>query len=173
MARILALSGSLRTGSLNTEVLQAAALLAPGQVTLFDGLADLPAFNPDLDGEGLPVPPAVARLREALRAADGVLICCPEYAHGVPGAFKNALDWVVGSGELVDKPVGLVNASARSTYVQAQLTEILTVMNTRLLPGASPTLPQLRRDATAAELAAREEVAGPLRAAILALQASA
>lgn len=171
MARILALSGSLRTGSLNTEVLQAAALLAPGQVTPFDGIADLPAFNPDLEAEGLPVPPAVARLREALRGADGVLVCCPEYAHGVPGAFKNALDWVVGSGELVDKPVGLVNATPRSTFAHAQLTEILTVMNTKLLPGASPTLPPSRRDATAAELASREEVAGPLRAALAALGA--
>ena len=169
MSPILALSGSLRAGSLNTEVLKAAALLAPGRVTLFEGLADLPAFNPDLDVDGLPVPPAVARLRDALRRAKGVLVCCPEYAHGVPGAFKNALDWVVGSGELVDKPVGLVNASPRSTYVQAQLTEILTVMNTRLLAGASPALPQLRRDAVAEELVAREDVAGPLRTALAAL----
>ena len=169
MTTVLALSGSLRAGSLNTEVLRAAALLAPGRVTLFEGLADLPAFNPDLDGEDHPVHPAVARFREALRAAEGVLVCCPEYAHGVPGAFKNALDWVVGSGELVDKPVGLVNASARSTYVQAQLTEILTVMNAKLVPEASPALPPSRRDATAAELATREEIAGPLRAALAAL----
>ncbi len=169
MAKILALSGSLRAGSLNTEVLRAAALLAPGRVALLDILAELPAFNPDLDGDG--VPTAVARFRAALAEADAVLICCPEYAHGVPGAFKNALDWVVGSGELVDKPVGLVNASPRSTFVHAQLTEILTVMNTRLLPEASPALPQLRRDATATELAARPEVAEPLRAALAALGA--
>lgn len=167
MASLLALSGSLRAGSLTTEVLRAAARLAPGRVTLYEGLAGLPAFNPDLDLD--PPPPAVAHLREALRAAGGLLICCPEYAHGVPGAFKNALDWVVGSGELVDKPVGLVNASPRSTFVQAQLTEILTVMNAKLLPEASPALPQLRRDATAEELAAREDVAGPLRAALAAL----
>jgi len=62
----------------------------------------------------------------------------PEYAHGVPGVLKNGLDWVVGSGELVDKPVTLFNASPRGTYAQASLTETLTVMSAKVVPEASP-----------------------------------
>src|SRR5690349_21363282 len=103
--RILAISGSLREGSSNTAVLQAAAALAPlgVEIILYDGLGRLPHFNPDLDGENAVAP--VAEWRARLQSADGVLISSPEYAHGVPGSLKNALDWVVGSGEFVNKPV--------------------------------------------------------------------
>src|SRR5262249_47022129 len=109
--RVLAISGSLRSGSSNTILLRAAAELAPRGlcVILYGGLADLPHFNPDLDDEANP-PPQVREFRDALRAADGLMICSPEYAHGVPGSLKNALDWVVGSGELSGKPVALINA---------------------------------------------------------------
>src|SRR5690349_8500891 len=108
MARLLTVSGSLRAGSSNATLLTAATIVAPADVTIvsFDGLADLPAFNPDVEASG-PEPVAVTRWREALVSADAVLISSPEYAHGIPGALKNALDWVVGSGELVGKPVGL------------------------------------------------------------------
>src|SRR5690349_783719 len=97
--RIFAISGSLRASSLNTAVLQAAVALAPPgvEIVLYDGLSRLPHFNPDVDGEIALAP--VADWRTRLRAADGVLISSPEYAHGVPGSLKNALDWVVGSGE--------------------------------------------------------------------------
>ncbi|MEO5913889.1 MAG: NADPH-dependent FMN reductase [Luteolibacter sp.] len=138
---LLAISGSLRAASANTAVLRAAIELAPSEVTitLYDGLAELPHFNPDLDGEI--APPAVVEFRRQLAAADGVLISCPEYAHGVPGSFKNALDWVVGSGEFVDKPVALINASPHSTWALASLTETLTVMSARLVDEAAVTLP--------------------------------
>jgi len=98
----------------------------------------VPAFNPDDDVE--PAPDVVADFRHRLHESDAVLISTPEYAHGVPGALKNALNWIVGSGELVDKPIGLLNPSPRSTYAQASLKETLTVMSARLVDAASITL---------------------------------
>jgi chromate reductase len=138
--RILAISGSLRRVSSNTTLLRAVGVLAPAgvEVTLYDGLADLPAFNPDVEGAE---PSSVLALRAQLKRADGVFISSPEYAHGVPGALKNALDWIVGSGELVDKPVAILNASPMATYAQASLTETITVMSARVITEASLTIP--------------------------------
>jgi NAD(P)H-dependent FMN reductase len=139
--QIVAISGSLRAGSSNTALLRAMIALAPGgvHIDLWEGLGDLAQFNPDLDEVGTPQP--VLDFRAVLRAADGVLISSPEYAHGVPGSMKNALDWVVGSGELVGKPVALINASSRSMFAHAQLIETLTTMNWRVIREASITLP--------------------------------
>lgn len=141
--QILAISGSLRSASSNTTLLRAASRLAPTTVaiTLYQGLGDLPHFNPDLDGEGVSPPPAVADLRHQLQAADGILICSPEYAHGVPGTLKNALDWIVSSGEFMGKPVALLNASRHATYAQAALTETLTVMMAPIVTEASIIIP--------------------------------
>ena len=108
---ILAISGSLRASSTNTILVRAIARLAPEdiEITLYEGLADLPHFTPDLDGDD---PPASVRsLRKLLQTADGVLICTPEYAFGVPGTLKNALDWTVSSGEISGKPVAVISAS--------------------------------------------------------------
>lgn len=134
MKRLFAISGSLRESSSNTKLLNEMKSVAPADLVIdvYDGLGDLPHFNPDLDGDA---PPArVVELRARIGEADAVLISSPEYAHGVPGTLKNALDWLVGAGELVGKPVVLVNATARSTYAQASLTETLTVMSWRVLP---------------------------------------
>jgi chromate reductase, NAD(P)H dehydrogenase (quinone) len=138
--RILAISGSLRRISSNTTLLRAIGVLAPKgvEITLYDGLADLPAFNPDLEGTE---PSSVLAFRAQLKGADGVFISSPEYAHGVPGALKNALDWIVGSGELVDKPVAMLNASPMATYAQASLRETIAVMSARVIAGASLTIP--------------------------------
>src|SRR5262249_37658099 len=97
--KILAISGSLRAGSTNTALLRATASLAPKgvEVLLFDGLRELPHFSPEIDGDDSPAP--VVHLRESLAAADAVLICTPEYAFGMPGSLKNALDWCVSSAE--------------------------------------------------------------------------
>jgi chromate reductase len=129
--RIVAIPGSLRAASSNKLALEAMKVLAPSdvQVEIYDGLGSLPHFNADLDVEGATPPTAVADLRERLRAADGLLISSPEYAHGVPGSLKNALDWLVSDGLLVGKRVVLVNATPPSTYAQASLLETLTVMN--------------------------------------------
>jgi chromate reductase len=108
--QILAISGSLRAASTHTTLLKAAAALAPEDVSLnvFCGLGNLPHFNPDLD-EGLPHA-ALAEFRWQLSKSAGVIFSSSEYAHGVPGAVKNALDWVVARGELYEKPVALFSA---------------------------------------------------------------
>jgi NAD(P)H-dependent FMN reductase len=169
--RLLAISGSLRAKSSNGSLLMAAEALAPKgmAIVLYGGLGELPLFNPDLDED--PGPPAVIDLRTQIRAADGVIVSSPEYAHGVPGAMKNALDWLVGSGELVEKPVALWNASPTSTYAHAALVEILTVMSARLLPEASIAIP-LRRGMDAAEIAADPAFADSIRAALEGFSAS-
>ena len=106
------MSGSTRAGSGNTAALVTAAAAAPGRMTavVYDGLARLPAFNPDDDGDRAPT--EVARLREEITAADAVLFCTPEYAGTLPGSFKNLLDWTVGGGQLYGKPTAWINVAA-------------------------------------------------------------
>ena len=168
MNQILAISGSLRAKSSNTEVLRAAALLAPAsvRVTLFAGLGDLPPFNPDLDGEGAIPPAPVQALRRQVAAADALLICSPEYAHGVPGVLKNALDWLVSGPEIPYKPIGLLAASSRSAHAQASLAETLRTMSTVMVPGASITVPLDGRRLDAGGIAADPALAALLRAAL-------
>ena len=163
--RILALCGSLRARSSNRAALEAAMLLAPPgmTITLFDGLAALPYFNPDLDED----PPApVLALRQAIGAADGLLICSPEYARGVAGVLKNALDWLVGAFEFPEKPVAVINASPRATHADAALRLTLETMSARLVAEASITLPLLGRNLDAAGIVADPELAAALQAAL-------
>ncbi len=138
--RILALCGSLRDSSINAAVLEAAALLAPAGLNIVQsgGLAELPIFNPDLDTDSPPDP--VRRLRENVGLSDGLLIASPEYAHGVAGGLKNALDWLVGSLEFYQKPVAVLNASARAVHADAHLRETLVTMAARVIEPASITL---------------------------------
>lgn len=109
---ILAISGSLRAISTNAALVRVIASLAPEnmEMTIYDGLGDIPHFNPDIDGDNSP--PSVQNLRQLLQVADGVLICTPEYAFGVPGVLKNALDWTVSTGEFSGKPVATISASS-------------------------------------------------------------
>ena len=169
--RFLAILGSLRAGSSNAAVLHAVRMLAPPgiDVVLYDGLADLPAFNPDLDQPGALLPPAAGALRALVADADGILICSPEYAHGMPGSLKNLLDWLVGSVEFPGKPVTLVAASARSVFAQAQLAEVLRTMSARLVPNESVVVPVARSGIDAAAIAADPRLAAVLRGAIAAL----
>lgn len=125
--KILALSGSLRAQSSNSRLLRVARKLAPNalEITFYQGLGELPHFNPDLDTET--PPPNVAAFRAGLDGADGLVICTPEYAHGLPGTFKNALDWTVSSGNWMEKPV-LILKSSRSNHAHDSLLEILTTI---------------------------------------------
>lgn len=171
---LLTICGSLRAGSSNAALLDAARQLVPAGVTTcaYTGLALLPAFSPDLEENAAALPDAVAHWRSALATADAILISSPEYAHGVPGALKNALDWAVGGNELVGKPVGLLSASAASRFAHPQLVEVLTTMSARVVPEATVVLDIPRRGADAAQLAA-DPVLGPaLRAVVRALLAS-
>ncbi|MES2521813.1 MAG: NADPH-dependent FMN reductase [Gemmatimonadota bacterium] len=165
MTKILTISGSLRSASSNGSLLGAAARLAPAGVTVvpYTQLAAIPPFNPDIDSDDGDVPPAVAHWRAALRDADAVLISSPEYAHGLPGELKNALDWVVGSGELYDKPTGVLSVSAASRFAHPQLVEVLQTMTARVVPEATRLLDLPRRGADAAELAADAACAGVVR----------
>lgn len=108
-AAVLASVGELVTLKAEAEAPTGAACASAPSFEVFDGLEELPHFNPDRDTD--PPHPAVAAWRAKLAAADAVVIATPEYAHSFPGALKDALDWIVGSGELVDTPVLLVTAS--------------------------------------------------------------
>jgi chromate reductase len=130
--KIIAICGSLRAQSSNLALLRAATNLGI-DVQIYEGLGSLPHFNPDDDAEGATPPPAVAELRKLLAEADGILISSPEYAHGVPGSLKNALDWLVSDGALVDKPVALINASPiGGEFARDSLVETLRTMNWRV-----------------------------------------
>ncbi|HEX6088325.1 MAG TPA: NADPH-dependent FMN reductase [Thermoanaerobaculia bacterium] len=164
--KIVGISGSLRARSSNAALLRAAARIVP--VTIYEGLATLPPFNPDLDEEGATPPPAVAELRRLLFEADAVLISSPEYAHGVPGVLKNMLDWLVSAGALEGKRVALLNASpAGGTYAQASLLETLRTMNWNVVAEASRIEPFVTRR-IAGELT-EEKALAELRAALAAL----
>ncbi|WP_210587051.1 NAD(P)H-dependent oxidoreductase [Streptomyces sp. GESEQ-35] len=113
--RILALVGSLRAGSHNRQLAEAAVKLAPegADVQLFEGLADVPFYNEDIDVAGS-VPAAAARLRTAAAEADGFLLFTPEYNGTIPAVLKNAIDWLSrprGAGAITDKPVAVVGTA--------------------------------------------------------------
>jgi chromate reductase, NAD(P)H dehydrogenase (quinone) len=167
--RLLAISGSLRAVSSNTALLRAAALLAPEgmEVRLYGGLADLPHFNPDLEESE---PPSVTDLRAQVRWSDGLLISSPEYAHGVPGVLKNALDWLVGGEEFVYKPVALLNASPRATHAQASLMETVKTMSGRLVTEASIDVPLLGRNLDERGIVEDPEISSSVRAALAAFE---
>ena len=141
--KVLLVSGSTRNGSSNTAALMTAAALAPDGVTtvLYGGLAELPAFNPDHDGDQVPSP--VAELRREIERADAVLFCTPEYAGTLPGSFKNLLDWTVGGGQLYGKPVAWLNVAAanRGNGAQETLADVLGYVGAVIVEAACRHLP--------------------------------
>ena len=155
--KILALSGSLRAASINSALLRVIRDLAPAaiDVRLFAGLGDLPLYNPDLEH----APPAVAQqLRNQVAVADALLIASPEYAHGVTGTIKNALDWLVAFEGFADKPVAVLNATPRAHHADAALRETLVTMSASLIEAASITLPLPSANMGEAELLAAPEI---------------
>jgi chromate reductase, NAD(P)H dehydrogenase (quinone) len=170
---ILALCGSLRQRSSNSELLQACALLAPPDLRLefYRGLTTLPYFNADLDGAS--PPPPVAAWRAQVARADALLISSPEYARGVPGVLKNALDWLVGGSEVVGKPVALLNGSPRSRHAQDSLTLTLQTISARPVSPQAFLAPVLGRTLAAADIAADGALSAVLRAALVALTRAA
>jgi chromate reductase len=149
MTNILAVSGSLQASSSNSALVQLARTLSDGpvHVDIFDKLADLPYFNPDLDVE--PAPDAVVKLRAAIQAVDGILIATPEYAHEMPGVLKNALDWLVSSGELYGKSLAVLSAAPspdRGVYARKALEQTLAAQGSRVVLSATvPVTPAFRR----------------------------
>jgi chromate reductase, NAD(P)H dehydrogenase (quinone) len=154
--RILAISGSLRGASTNTAALEALARLAPEgvKVLVYGSLATLPPFNPDNDIEDKPKPEPVETLRALVDASDALVIAAPEYAHGLPGALKNALDWLVASETFAGKPTALINTSPRAFHAQASLREVLSTMAARLTPEAFASLSLTGKPITADDILA-------------------
>lgn len=167
--KVLAISGSLRAASNNSALLRAIARLAPAEITvrLYGDLGKLPLFNPDMEDA---YQPYVADFRAQLLAADAVLIASPEYAHGVTGVMKNALDWMVGCEAFVNKPVALLNASPRAVHAQASLKEIMRVMSALVVEEASVTVPIIGASLDEEGIAAHPDIARVLRNALGALQ---
>lgn len=140
--KILALSGSLRERSYNKAAIEALSQVAPEgvEVRVFDGVGDLPLFNPDLEGRRIF---AVERFKDAIASSDGLVIASPEYAHGISGAMKNALDWLVSGEEFVYMPIMLINTSPRAHHAQDALREVVATMSGRIVDHAGLTLPLL------------------------------
>jgi chromate reductase, NAD(P)H dehydrogenase (quinone) len=132
MKKVLAISGSTRLHSTNLNYIKAVGGLAADHflVEVYEGLLDIPPFNPDDDTDD---PTAVIKdFRTRLKEADGIFICTPEYAMGVPGTLKNAIDWTVSSMEFYQKPVGLITASLSGLKGHAALLETLHVIESKM-----------------------------------------
>lgn len=142
--RVCGIAGSLRRASLNRALLRATRELAPPEldVVIFDALAEVPMFNADIEAEG--DPPAVARLKEAIAAADGLLLVTPEYNAGIPGPMKNAVDWASrryqdGAPVLKGKPAAIMGATpGRLATARAQANLRVSLANTGAVVMDSP-----------------------------------
>ena len=138
---LYALCGSQRQASSNRRLLEALQLACPDGVTLeiCNLIGELPIFNPDNEGEK--TPSVVLEFAAKIGRADGLIVSCPEYAHGIPGGFKNALDWLVSRGEVPFKPLMFAHASHRGDLVLAQLTDVLQTMSLHIVEDAFLRLP--------------------------------
>lgn len=166
--KILLIPGSLRQGSSNVAALRTAAVIVPhGTSAIFyEGLGELPHFNPDVEQQALPE--SVRALRAQLAAADAVLFSTPEYAGALPGSFKNLLDWTVGEG-LYMKPVGWLNPSPHGAdHTYDMLRRVLGYVNADLVEAACVRAPVRRdsvgQDGLVSDASAREQIAQAVRA---------
>ncbi len=168
------ISGSGRDGSTNTATLRTAAQLAPPGVdaALYDGLGQLPLFNPDDDAEGAPVDPRVAAMRAQLAAADAILICTPEYAGALPATLKNLLEWTIGVGGTYGKPTAWINVSGAAAPTGAadaheSLEKVLRYAGTDIIHEACARIPLSRAmvnaDGVIADDDARQQIAAAVR----------
>lgn len=142
--QILGISGSLRSNSSNTNILKIMASLFPDRVSfqLFEKLDQIPPFNPGNDDND-----AVKDFKKVVAESDGVIICTPEYAFGVPGVLKNALDWTVATGEFNEKPVSAVSASPLNSggdKALASLLLTLTALGTKRNGRSSLAIPNIK-----------------------------
>jgi len=155
--------------SINSAFCRAVAKLArpPLSVTVYQGIGALPLFNPDLEAN---VPEPVRDLRTAVANADALLIASPEYAHGISGVLKNALDWLVSFERAAYKPVAVVNTSPRATHAYAALVEVLTTMSAQIVREASLTVPLLGACVTEEAMLQSPDVCNKIEISLLALQ---
>jgi len=144
MKHILAIPGSLRAGSTNHNILKHLGALVPADVdySIYNDLALIAPFDPGNDDDYPPEP--VFELRELLKQVDGVIICTPEYAFGVPGQLKNMLDWTVSNGSFSEKPVALITASLGGEAAHAAMLLILGALNAQVADGAKLNISFIR-----------------------------
>jgi NAD(P)H-dependent FMN reductase len=142
--RVLAICGSTRQTSSNLFLMKAIREIFADTVDFrfYLSIAAIPHFNPDLDNDN--PPSEVLAFRRLLRESDGVLICTPEYAMGVPGTLKNALDWTVSSCEFSHKPAALITASLSGEKSHASLMETLKVIESDITDGSNIVIPFIR-----------------------------
>jgi NAD(P)H-dependent FMN reductase len=142
--KILVICGSTRGNSANHRLIKAIVNLFAGRldINIFEGIAKIPHFNPDLDNENPPA--AVSDFRRQLTEADGILICTPEYAMGVPGTLKNAIDWTVSSMEFSHKPVALITASTSGQKAHQSLLETLKVIESNITEDTELIIPFIK-----------------------------
>ncbi len=169
VVNFLALSGSLRAASINSMVLRAAARVAPRDinVSIFTGLGELPLFNPDLQEH---LPASVLTFHCAVAHADALLIASPEYAHGMSGTIKNALDWLVGFEPFACKFVAVLNTSSRAHHADDALRETLKTMAAVIVEPASICVPLLGTGLDEPGIIATPAIADAVRACLRALQ---
>ena len=137
----MGISGSLRSGSAATTLLEIVAALSPSDVEfkIYGGLEGIPPFN---DSREIPDP--VQSFIKQIEDSDGVFICTPEYAYGVPGVLKNALDWTVSTTALYDKPVAIITAATSGEKAHASLLLTLTALSTKISAATSLLIPVVR-----------------------------
>jgi chromate reductase, NAD(P)H dehydrogenase (quinone) len=156
MFKILGISGSLRLNSSNMKILLALTSFAANdvEIEMYNGIGNLPHFNPEIDQDNAIT--AVTEWRDRLKESDAVIFCTPEYAHGVPGVLKNALDWIVSSGELMHKPTAVISASPSpdgGDKANASLVQTLKMMMATIPDAAILCIP-----AVSAKLNAQGEI---------------
>ena len=162
--KILALSGSLRKASYNTAAINALKVLAPSYVEIVVGeIGDLPLFNPDRENEHIP---SLVKLKNSINESSGLILATPEYAHGISGPLKNALDWLVSGVEFPDKPIMLINTSPRASYAQESLREVLITMSGSLIERAHVSIPLLGSELDSVGIIKSEEIASALKVGI-------
>lgn len=167
LKNIVAISGSTRKNSTNHLLINAIGELSKDifKITMFEDLLDLPGFNPDKSFENTPA--KVSDFRSLLYAADGILICTPEYAHGVPGTLKNAIDWTVSSAEFSNKPTVLITASTEGKYGHEALLETLKVIEAKNIENLQLLIPFVKTKINAEGKITEEKTLEDIKALIL------
>lgn len=162
--KLLALSGSLRKASYNSAAIEALSELAADGVHIEIGnIEKLPLFNPDREGEPIT---ALQELKSVLAEASGLIIASPEYAHGISGPMKNALDWLVSGEEFPYKPIMLINTSPRASHALVALKEVLTTMSGVVIDSAYVSIPLLGSELDKDGILSSLEISSALKAGL-------
>lgn len=176
--KLLLISGSVRSGSTNAAVLRtvAANMPAGSDAVIYDGIADLPHFNPDDDAEGKAVPEPVAAMRAEVARADAILICTPEYAGAMPAVLKNLLEWTIGDAGTYGKPVAWINASSSASPTggadaHESLAKVLKYAGADVVAPACARIPLSRGQVGQSGLVEDDDAVEQIRAAVRELAA--